>query len=201
MGRAGRGEGNEQLIGRSSQRPLLLLDVDGTLLVSPRDRETLGPQKNERPLAAFKEIFADGRNYLIVPAVADALPSLCQRFEVLWLTAWREKVRELEVLFSLPRLESIDYATLTDGGTSVYDKLKAVEMSIGNQPLIWIEDSHVPDTRRFAEQRTADGIPTLALQTMFWDGCGEEHLQAIERFLAALRNDQATEAFCCPPVS
>jgi hypothetical protein len=157
-------------IGRSAQRPLLLVDIDGVLsLFGPRE---LGPASalageggDEAPVSgSFHAI--DGIPHFLSSTAAANLLELEPFFELVWASGWEEKANEyLPHLLGLPaELPFLRFARSRGPGTSTHGhwKLDAIDAFAGERALAWVDDALDTACHEWAAARSS---PTLLVGT------------------------------------
>ena len=133
-----------------SQRPLLLLDVDGVL--NPFAALGCPPGYTEH------EFFPGEEPVRLSPAHGRWLQELSTRFQLVWATAWgSEANRVIAPLLRLPELPVIRFPPPP---FEPLDKLAPITEYAGQRPLVWIDDQHTPQAHEWAAQR---GVPTLLI--------------------------------------
>jgi hypothetical protein len=134
-----------------TDRPLLLLDIDGVL----------------NPFAAagcpdgYDEhvVFAGEEPVRVNTGHGDWLRELASRFSLVWATAWEEEAnRRLAPLLGLPRLPVIPLPPVPFPPGA---KLPAVVEYVGRQPLAWLDDVVTTQMRTWATTRE---VPTLLIE-------------------------------------
>jgi hypothetical protein len=159
----------------SSRRPLLFLDVDGTLLpYLPRDADGATPP----PPEGFELARAGGVDAWVPTHLREALPSLCQAFETIWCTDWEAAANpQVSPLFGMPG----DLRVLFRGQstTASWWKFAAVTAVAGDRPLVWADDDMRPSAREWARERDAD---TLVLTPAGTRGISPDELVEIVAF-------------------
>jgi hypothetical protein len=158
----------------STGRPLLVLDVDGVLLpYLPNLYRGPAPQ-------GFHDARAWGFRLWVPEHLPPALPTLAQRFEVVWCTDWEHAANdEARGLFGLPELPVLPARRQQAG----WWKLAAVAKYAGERPLAWADDQMSSTARRWASSRNA---PTLLLAPRPDRGLSARQLALITRFASRL---------------
>jgi HAD domain in Swiss Army Knife RNA repair proteins len=165
--------------GRTAQKPLLLVDIDGVLSL-------FGFPPHAPPEGSLH--FVDGIPHFLSSTAARHLLALVSLFELVWCSGWEERADEyLPALLGLPRgLPHLSFeraATPTTdghdhaGGEAVESgagsggdagtlhghwKLAAIDAYASVRPLAWIDDCLDDACRAWAAAREA---PTLLVQT------------------------------------
>jgi hypothetical protein len=159
----------------SSGRPLLFLDVDGTLLpYLPRDADGVTPP----PPEGFELARAGGVDAWVPTHLREALPSLCQAFETIWCTDWEAAANvQVAPLFGMPG--DLPVLFRERSAKAGWWKFAAVTEVAGDRPLVWADDDMRPSAREWARQRDAD---TLALTPTGTHGLSRDELAEIVAF-------------------
>jgi hypothetical protein len=150
-----------------ADRPLLFLDVDGTLLP-----ELTGPAPD-----AFEPVRARGLDLWVPLHLRSALPRLAKRYEVVWCTDWEDGANvTVAPLFGVAGdLPVIRHQP----GRSRWWKLEGVAAYAGERALAWADDRMRNEARRWAQARAGE---TLLLQPDPARGLTEEDVVALGAF-------------------
>ena len=149
------------------ERPLLFLDVDGVLALSP-----LAPSPPPGNVHYF------GIGALYVPDRAGELVRELERhFELVWATGWEHRANQsLRLLLGLTEeLPVISFGGKARFGSSDW-KTKAISRYAGNRPAAWLDDNFDPSHEEWAERRKA---PTLLIPVDTGSGLSEEHVASL----------------------
>ena len=149
------------------ERPLLFLDVDGVLALSP-----LAPSPPPGNVHYF------GIGALYVPDRAGELVRELERhFELVWATGWEHRANQsLRLLLGLTEeLPVISFGGKARFGSSDW-KTKAISRYAGNRPAAWLDDNFDPSHEEWAERRKA---PTLLIPVDTGSGLAEEHVASL----------------------
>jgi hypothetical protein len=152
-----------------SEKPLLLVDVDGVISL-------FGFEPDRRPAGTFQLV--DGIGHLLSLTAGDHLRELAGAFELVWCTGWEEKAndylpRALGLPGPLPYL-SFDRNV---GRANTHWKLAAIDDYAGaDRPLAWIDDAHDEACRAWAASRPG---PTLLLATDPAVGLADAHTREL----------------------
>jgi hypothetical protein len=141
-----------------SEKPLLLVDIDGVLSL-------WGFAMDGWPIdGSWHQI--DGISHFLSAPAARHLQALCERFEAVWCSGWEEKADEyLPHLLGLPRLAHLSFDENLAGAPlsgNAHWKLAAIDAYAGDRPLAWIDDAFNDACFAWADQRAA---PTLLVRT------------------------------------
>jgi hypothetical protein len=155
----------------TSDRPLLLLDVDGVL--QPVGRSV--PPGYER----FTD---DGSDVVLCRTHGLWLTRLATRFDLVWSTTWGP-IANLAIgrRLGLPDLPHIRLHDLPSTGTR---KLATVAEYVGDRAVAWIDDELYEDAVAWA---TDQAVPTLLRRTAPGVGLRKPDVDALEDFAAELR--------------
>jgi hypothetical protein len=158
----------------ASEKPLLLVDVDGVISL-------FGFDPDRPPAGRFQLV--DGILHLLSATAGDHLRALAREFELAWCTGWEEKANEyLPFALALPG----PLPFLRFGGAvplpAAHWKLAAIDaFATPSRPLAWIDDAHDESCAAWARRRPG---PTLLVATEPPAGLREEH---VARLLAWVR--------------
>jgi hypothetical protein len=185
--------------GRTTQKPLLMVDIDGVLSL-------FGFPPHAPPAGSLH--FVDGIPHFLSSTAARHLLALVSLFELVWCSGWEERADEyLPALLGLPRgLPHLSFergVTPTDGhdhvrggaeesgaksggaaGKSLHGhwKLAAIDAYAGARPLAWIDDCLDDACRAWAVSREA---PTLLVQTSAEQGLTEREAAQLRTWALA----------------
>ncbi len=156
--------------GADTDKPLLILDVDGVVL-------PYLPNLYRGPAPpGFRDARAWGFNVWVPEHLPAALQALALRFEVVWCTDWEDAANtEAGELFGLPELPVLR----ADRAQRGWWKLRAVADYAGERPLAWADDQMSSSARHWASSRNA---PTLLLRPRPDCGLSPRQLTLITRF-------------------
>jgi hypothetical protein len=153
-----------------TERPLLLVDVDGviSLFGAATDRERCVPA------------LVEGIPHFLSRRAAAGLARLAARFECVWCTGWEDRAgSHLPHLLDLP--SGWQHLVFTDRPEdAAHWKLRAIDAFAGpRRPVAWIDDAHDERCRTWAAARPG---PTLLLTTDPAVGLTEAHADEAERW-------------------
>lgn len=162
---------------RNSDKPLLLIDVDGVISLFGFDPA--------RPPAGRFEV-VDGIPHFLSATAGEHLRQLADGFELAWCTGWEEKANDhLPHALGLP-----DGLPCLTFGTGVPEpdahwKLAAVDRYAGgSRALAWVDDAHDESCAAWAAAREA---PTLLVTTDPTVGLTDEHVAQLREWAGKLR--------------
>jgi hypothetical protein len=144
---------------RSSDRPLLLLDIDGVISVFGFD-PTAPPPGRLR--------LVDGLPHYLSDVAAGAIRGLANDFELVWCSGWEERADEhlpvaLGVPAGLPHLVFGRPRGAPAQTPARHWKLEAIDAFAGpNRALAWVDDAFDASCRAWATARPG---PTRLLRT------------------------------------
>ena len=159
-------------------RPLLLLDVDGVLLVvrsswAEGDADDIDLDLDLEPT--------------LHPEAAEWLAELAEVFELVWATTWEDLAnRVIAPALGLPPLPAIEFDMDRRVPTA---KLPSVIAWVGDRPCAWIDDDLQHDADTWAAGRA---VPTLLVHVDMTEGMERRHVDRLLAFAAEL--EHASEA-------
>lgn len=154
------------------RRPLLLLDIDGTLC--PFD---IPEGAQER----FSQRMAHSTPVWVGPHMIGALERLSELYEIHWCSGWEEAANTVGELHGLPPLPHVQFVG-TKADLHLSWKLGPVLRYLENhleRPVAWIDDELREDAYEWADQRAA---PTLLIATDPQLGITVEELDRLLQF-------------------
>ena len=180
-------------------RPLLLLDVDGVLNAFGAwtlvDDSLPMRRDNVRAPAGWHSTRVDGYHLLLNPAHAEWVEALSERFDMVWATMWQDRAPAAlapEVGFGadwpyidFQRHQSHRTTRRTGLGVGSY-KFPGVVATVGDRPMVWIDDDLEPAIYEWAAKRDAEGIPTLLVQPSPAEGWTKAEFDAVIAFAASV---------------
>jgi hypothetical protein len=150
-----------------SDRPLLLLDVDGVLVAVP---------------GLSDDVDADP-TVTLPPEADEWFAQLGDAFELRWATTWSELANQvIGPQLGLPPLPAIAF-TLDERAPT--PKLRSVIDSVGDRPCAWVDDDLHEDADTWAAGREA---PTLLLHVDGGKGLTRRHVERLLGWAATLRS-------------
>lgn len=160
----------------NSNKPLLLVDVDGVISL-------FGFDLDNRPEGRWTMV--DGIAHLLSLGAGDHLRSLAPAFELVWCTGWEERANEY-LPHALKLTGPIPYIAFDGRARSAaHWKLAAIDDHAGpDRPLAWIDDAHDEACAAWAAARQG---PTLLVATEPAVGMTGEHVARLLTW--ARRND------------
>lgn len=183
---------------------MLLLDVDGVLNAFGAwtliDDELPLRRDNVRAPSGWRSQRVDGYHLLLNPEHAEWVGTLSERFEMVWATMWldRAPIALAPVVgfgadwpfIDFRRYQSHRTTQRTGVGVGSY-KFPGVVATVGDRPMVWIDDDLEPAIYEWAAERDSGGIPTLLVQPLPDEGWTRAELDAVLAFADAL--DDQTE--------
>ncbi len=173
-----------------TQKPLLLVDIDGVLNPFTADSVPDG----------FEEHHLAGMRVLLSRAHGEWLRELGSEFELVWATTWEAEANLLiGPLIGLPELPFITFTPSEPTFEGYTIKLPDVIAFVGDRPAAWIDDDLSSDVRYWSHwRRTELGIPTLLVDVYPRLGLSESHVERLRSFAAEIRSgrrDAGAECF------
>jgi len=166
-------------------RPALLLDVDGVLCPFGASKTPDGYSRY-----AIRENWA-----YLSPANAHRLTRLRQHFDLRWCTAWGDQANEHLLDFhNLQPLPLIRFEGRRHDPKAPHWKMPWIKAWARQKPFAWIDDEINDEVVAWAEKRTADGHPTLALCIPYDEGLGDQHVTALEEWARSLQPENAAKS-------
>lgn len=151
-----------------TERPLILLDIDGVINVSNGDLR-------DGYTGHYLEV--DGMGAFV--AARDDLEPLLDRLaavgDLWWASGWNDAGPLLLALL-VPWLGQLPYLTFEWQGSNV-EKLPTIQAAVGDRHVAWLDDLLPTAATAWAADRAA---PTLLVPVDPELGLGEEHVAAIE---------------------
>jgi hypothetical protein len=162
----------------ASERPLLLVDVDGVISL-------FGFDPDRPPSGRWQMV--DGIAHFLSATAGTHLRRLSEAFELVWCTGWEEKADQylphaLGLEQRWPHL-SFDTTPVIAG----HWKLEAIDRYAGeDRPLAWIDDAHEQRCRAWARSRPG---PTLLISTDPATGLTEAQVERLLEWASAPARD------------
>ena len=163
-----------------SEKPLLLVDVDGVISL-------FGFDARQPPQGQFQ--FVDGIAHFLSAVAGDHLRALSEAYELAWCTGWEEKANEyLPFALGLPGplpLVTFDACDRPAGAHWKLAGIGAYDLD-PTRPLAWVDDAHDEHCTAWASARHG---PTLLVTTKPAVGITDEHVTVLQDWapLAAAR--------------
>jgi hypothetical protein len=163
----------------STEKPLLLVDVDGVISL-------FGFDPARPPQGRFELV--DGIAHFLSGTAGGHLRELATAYELVWCTGWEEKANDylpfaLELPGPLPFL-SFDRAI---GRANAHWKLAAIDAYAGPaRPLAWIDDAHDDACEAWRASRQG---PTLLVATAPATGLTSEHVGSLLEWADLIRRE------------
>ena len=160
----------------STERPLLLVDVDGVISLFGFPAA---------PPAGLLATAVDGIPHLLSDRAGPLLIRLAATFECVWCTGWEDRAEEhLPRLLGLPGgWPHLQFAPV-EAAAARHWKLDAIEARAGrDRPVAWIDDAFDDTCEAWADARPG---PTLLVRTEPASGLTEAHVTSLERWARRL---------------
>ena len=153
------------------RRPLLLLDIDGTLVpLGPPD----GIDLLEPPVGG------DHAYVRYRPELSGWMARLAEAFELVWATSWGVDANHvLSPLLGLPPLPVVPITDEAGPGETL--KLPAIRRFVGERPFAWIDDDIGEDARTWVDLRV-EVSPGHLVMTQADRGIDEGHVHELLEF-------------------
>lgn len=150
-----------------NDRPLLLLDVDGVLVVVPGLSDDVGSDPA----------------LTLPPGAGEWFAQLAEAFDIVWATTWIDMAnRVVAPRLGLPPLPAIAFRLDARAPTS---KLRSVIDSVGDRPCAWLDDDLHEDADTWAAGRE---VPTLLIHVEGGTGLTRRHVDRLLGWAAMLRS-------------
>jgi HAD domain in Swiss Army Knife RNA repair proteins len=159
---------------RKSEKPLLLMDIDGVLSL-------FGFASDRRPAGTWLNV--DGIVHLISATAAEHLQRLGAAYEIVWCSGWEEKANE-HLVGALTLSGPLRFLTFPPADGHRHWKLASIDAHAGQRPLAWVDDAHDDGCLAWAADR---GAPTLLVATDPAVGLTEAQVEELERWARELR--------------
>lgn len=182
----------------SSDKPLLLLDIDGVLapfLTAEEIDKIWDADKEEGAHLVYKSVRINMAHEIFVRHdLPEIMRELMSHFELMWGTAWGGEHANMYMLRHLGlevSLDAIEYRSSIPG--KVTQRLSGFSWESGEMPTFWkmpwieqfaeesgrsfvfIDDEVSDEAILWAHERSASGIPTLMIKTDGAVGWTDDH--------------------------
>ncbi len=178
---------------------MLLLDVDGVLNAFGAweliDVDQPLRSGNVRAPRGWRHAQADGYQLLLCPEHVEWVARLEHRFTMVWATMWQERAPAALApvvgfgadwpWIDFTAHQSHGTAQRTGEGIGSY-KFPGVVATVGDRPMVWIDDDLEPAIYEWAAQRDEAGVPTLLVQPSPDEGWTRAELDAVLAFADAV---------------
>jgi hypothetical protein len=156
-----------------TDRPLLLVDVDGVLALFDLD--------GGEPAGTWHLI--EGFPYYLASEAAQLLHTAAEHFDLVWCTGWEDRANDhLPRLAGTPGPLPVIRFARNPGRANAHWKLDEIDAYAGDRPVAWIDDALDANCDAWAAGRTARGVPTLLVRTQPHRGMLREHLDTLIAF-------------------
>jgi len=164
---------------QSSDKPVLLVDIDGVISL-------FGFTLDECPAGAWHVV--EGITHFLSSGAAARLHALADAFDLVWCSGWEEKADEhLPALLGVPVLPHLSFDR-NPGRAHAHWKLAAIDAHAGDRPVAWIDDALDEACETWAAQRPA---PTLLVRTDPAVGLTDEHVERLREWSVTQRAARA----------
>ena len=162
-----------------SERPALLIDVDGVLRVIGSH-----PPMNWRPMPQMPKAC-----FFYNPEHGIWIKELQRGADAYFMTANVNQAYDIVGRpLDIPEIPWINFEKFPrrDSDDNNIDRRAAVDHWFGGRAVAWIDDEFGPVDYAWAEERHASGDPTLLVQPDMWQGLEYRHVHEIRQWLGAL---------------
>jgi HAD domain in Swiss Army Knife RNA repair proteins len=162
---------------QSSEKPLLLVDIDGVISL-------FGFASDRRPAGRWVNV--DGTLHFLSATAGEHLLSLARDYELVWCSGWEDRANDhLPYALGLPSaLPFLTFDRSMGGPISrAHWKLAAIDAHAGDRALAWVDDAFNDACHAWAHRRAA---PTLLVPTDPATGLTEAHVAELTRWGRAL---------------
>jgi hypothetical protein len=161
------------------EKPALLFDVDGVLLVTPeRNPGMCPPGFQVEPRRNSPYTFWN-------PNHGEHMRELSRHADIMYLTSHGPRAhRNIGQYLGLPEFPWINYWAYQRAGNG--ERIVAAQEVCGNRPIAWIDDDHWANEFYWAQHREEEGIPTLLIKPDSEKGMQITDFQRINSWIGAL---------------
>jgi HAD domain in Swiss Army Knife RNA repair proteins len=154
--------------GDRDEPPLLFLDVDGVIALSPFSKKLPPGQLRELEL---------GSNYYVPDRTGELVRQLANRFEIVWVTGWDNRANEdlLRLLGLTNGRPVTSFEKKSRYGWSK-SEIKRVDRCAGHRPAAWLDHDFAAPHERWAAHRAE---PTLLVPVNPRVGLSEQHVERL----------------------
>ena len=153
-----------------SDKPLLLLDVDGVLAVVT---------------VPSGDVDADPV-LTLPPEASEWFAQVANAFDIVWATTWAEHAnRVIAPKLGLPTLPTVAFNM---DERALTPKLRSVIDAVGDRPCAWVDDDLHEDANTWAAGRE---VPTLLMHVDGRKGMTRRHVDRLLNWAAMLRSTSA----------
>ncbi|MFP3906943.1 MAG: hypothetical protein ACLFRV_12240 [Acidimicrobiales bacterium] len=150
-----------------TQRPVLLIDIDGVLNV-------YGVDECPEGYSEFELFPDDDEPARLCTVHGDWLGELGEQFDLAWASAWGFDAHRL--LGPILGLSEFPFVPMPAAPFPPAGKVPAIAAYVGERPAAWLDDVVTPEARGWARARKA---PTLLVEVDHRTGLERRHVEDI----------------------
>jgi hypothetical protein len=158
----------------ATERPVLLIDIDGVLNV-------YGTEDCPEGYSEVGLFADDDEPARLCAGHGEWLRELAEQFDLAWASAWGVDAHRL--LGPILGLHEFPFVPMPAVPFPPADKVPAIESFVGNRPAAWLDDIVTPEAREWARGRMT---PTLLIEVDHRTGLERRHVDGLLAWSAQL---------------